>query len=149
MDNPKRIIGFVAGAFDLIHPGYVSMFKLAKDHCDHLVVGLHNAPTHKSLQPIHTLFERIMILHSINFVDQIIPYESEDELILVLEQLRPHIRILGSDYFFKNGDKWSIIQSNVTRAPDGPQPEYIRHPRTNDRWSTTSLKERVNTSFLI
>ena len=58
-------IGFVAGNFDLIHPGYIKLFQFAKKHCDFLIVAIHKDPSlerNKKFQPIHSLKERKMII---------------------------------------------------------------------------------------
>ena len=72
--------GIVAGAFDLIHPGYVRMFKYAKEHCNHLTIALHENPTMArpyKLKPVQSLEDRKEILRSIKYVDDIIVYQSE------------------------------------------------------------------------
>ena len=61
--------GIIAGAFDLIHPGYIRMFKESKEHCNHLTVALHEHPSfahpHK-LKPVQSLEDRKEILRSIS-----------------------------------------------------------------------------------
>ena len=69
--NPKKK-GIIAGAFDVIHPGYVRMFKDAKKHCNHLTVALHLDPSIErdiKLKPIHTKEERKEILMAFQDVD--------------------------------------------------------------------------------
>jgi len=94
-------IGFVCGSFDIIHPGYIKMFKDAKNHCDELVVGLQTDPTidrKEKCKPIQTYKERKLILESIRYVDKIIKYATEKDLLKLLKKLNPDIRILGTDY---------------------------------------------------
>ena len=91
--------GIVAGAFDLIHPGYVRMFKYAKEHCNHLTIALHEDPSmarpHK-FTPVQTLEDRKEILRSIKYVDDIVVYQAEDTYLSYLEDY--DIRFLGDDY---------------------------------------------------
>ena len=91
--------GIVGGAFDLIHPGYVRMFKDAKDFCNHLTVALHEDPSmarpHK-LKPVQSLEDRKEILRSIKYVDDIVVYQAEDTFLSYLEDY--DIRFLGTDY---------------------------------------------------
>lgn len=91
--------GIVAGAFDLIHPGYVRMFKYAKEHCNHLTIALHENPTMArpyKLKPVQSLEDRKEILRSIKYVDDIIVYRSEVTYLSYLEDY--DIRFLGDDY---------------------------------------------------
>lgn len=98
--KPKTM-GILAGSFDLIHPGYVKMFKNCKDHCNHLTVALHDNPhierSHK-LHPIHNIQERKEILESIKYIDDIIPYSKEADLLSILANKKYNIRFLGEDY---------------------------------------------------
>lgn len=91
--------GIVAGAFDLIHPGYIRMFKYAKEHCNHLTIALHENPTMArpyKLKPVQSLEDRKEILRSIKYVDDIIVYQSEVTYLSYLEDY--DIRFLGDDY---------------------------------------------------
>ena len=91
--------GIIAGAFDIIHPGYVRLFKEAKEHCNHLTVALHEDPSmarpHK-LKPVHSVEERKEILKSIKYVDDVIVYRAEETFLSYLEYY--DIRFLGDDY---------------------------------------------------
>ena len=94
---PKK--GIIAGAFDLIHPGYIRMFKEAKEHCNHLTVALHEDPSmarpHK-LKPVQSVEERKEILYAIKYVDDVVVYQAEDTFLSYLEDYE--IRFLGTDY---------------------------------------------------
>ena len=102
--NAKNNIGVIAGNFDVIHPGYVYLFNECKQHCKKLLIFLHEDPSierkHK-LRPILTLEERILILSSLNQVDEIISYTTEAELLLLLKSHKIDIRFLGDDYIDK------------------------------------------------
>ena len=94
---PKR--GIIAGAFDLIHPGYVRLFKEAKEHCNHLTVALHEDPSfarpHK-LKPVQSVEDRKEILRAIKYVDDIVVYYAEETFLSYLKDYE--VRFLGSDY---------------------------------------------------
>ena len=98
---PKK--GIIAGAFDVIHPGYIKMFKDAKEHCNHLTVALHEDPSmarpHK-LKPVHTVKERKEILHAIKYVDDVVVYQAEETFLSYLKDYE--IRFLGTDYLDGN-----------------------------------------------
>lgn len=94
-------IGVIAGAFDVIHPGYILAFKEAKQYCDWLVVCLHEDPSienPKKLKPILPVLDRMMILESIHFVDEVMIYKTESDFLKILQFLDPGVRFLGSDY---------------------------------------------------
>lgn len=96
-----KYMGIIAGAFDCIHPGYIKAFKEMKEHCELLVVCLHSDPSIENpekLKPVLTVEERIEILESIKYVDDIITYETEKDLFGILKRINPDVRFLGNDY---------------------------------------------------
>ena len=93
--------GFIASTFDIMHPGYVLMLKECKDNCNYLVAALHNDPKWErpdKNSPIMSLHERFLVLKSIRYVDEIAPYNTEDDLLNLLSFYKPDVRFLGSDY---------------------------------------------------
>lgn len=95
------IRGITFSAFDLLHSGHIAMLEEAKSQCDYLVVGLHTDPTidrpHKN-KPVQTTYERFVQLKGCKFVDEIIPYDTEEDLINLLQMTKPDIRFIGEDY---------------------------------------------------
>ncbi len=93
--------GIIAGAFDIIHPGYVRLFEEAKNSCNHLTVALHVDPSiervHK-MRPVHSADERKEILLSLENVDDVIFYHSENQFHEFLRSGEYDVRFLGSDY---------------------------------------------------
>ena len=97
----NEIIGVIAGAFDVIHPGYIYLFNECKKYCDHLLLLLHKDPSierNEKLKPILTIEERKLILSSIRQINEIITYKTEAELLVILESKKIDIRFLGDDY---------------------------------------------------
>ena len=93
--------GFICSSFDIYHPGYSLMLKYCKDHCDYLVVGLQDDPSWQRSDkntPVMSLHSRWLILKSISYIDEIAPYNSEEELSNLLNFYTPDIRFLGEDY---------------------------------------------------
>ena len=93
--------GFIASTFDIMHPGYVLMLKECKDNCNYLVAALHNDPKWErpaKNSPIMSLHDRFLVLKSIRYVDEIAPYNTEDDLLNLLSFYKPDVRFLGSDY---------------------------------------------------
>jgi len=98
--NNIVIRGFVASAFDLLHAGHVLMLKEAREHCDHLTVGLHIDPSierREKNKPVQSLSERKLMLEGSRYVDSIIIYENEIDLDSILSYRKFDIRFLGDD----------------------------------------------------
>ena len=97
-------IGFACGVFDLFHLGHALMLKECKQHCDYLILALNNGENFSNVVnpnknlPIFSLHERIAILQSCRFVDEVITYSSENDLSNILSSRKIDIRFLGDDY---------------------------------------------------
>ncbi len=129
---PKRT-GLIAGCFDLIHPGYIKIFKDAKNVCNWLVVALHNDPSiDRPIKdtPIHSLAERKEILSSIKYIDEIVFYQTEQDLDSLLKAVNVDIRILSSEY-----------QNTQYTGHDLGIPVYY-HDRNHD-YSATNLRNKI------
>lgn len=93
--------GFTCGAFDLLHAGHIMMLEEAKSFCDYLIVGLHSNPTldrPEKNKPIQSLSERMIQLMAVKYVDLILIYETENDLINMLKAIKPDLRIIGADH---------------------------------------------------
>ena len=100
---PKK--GIIAGAFDVIHPGYIKMFKDAKTYCNHLTVALHLDPSierNVKLKPVHTKEERREILLALEDIDDVVFYEVENQFLNYLRSGEYNVRFLGTDYLKGN-----------------------------------------------
>ena len=86
--NKKYNIGFTCSCFDLLHSGHITMLQEAKSMCDHLIVGLQVDPSMdrpEKSRPIQTLMERQIQLNAVKYVDEVIVYYTEQELIKLLK----------------------------------------------------------------
>jgi glycerol-3-phosphate cytidylyltransferase len=95
------MIGFVAGSFDLLHAGHILMFQEAKTVCDYLIVGLQTDPSidrPEKNKPIQSIVERQIQLKGCKYVDEIIVYETEQDLLEILMSLDIDVRINGGDH---------------------------------------------------
>ena len=84
----KYSIGFTCSCFDLLHAGHITMLQEAKSICNHLIVGLQVDPSvdrPEKNKPIQSLMERQIQLNAIKYVDEVIIYHTEDELIELLK----------------------------------------------------------------
>ena len=122
------IIGFTCSVFDLLHAGHVAMLREASDQCDWLICGLQVAGVKA---PVQTLVERHTQLQAIKYVDEIIPYETEEDLEDILKMYPIDVRILGEEYKYKQftGKDMRGIK--------------LYFNRREHRFSSTSLKRRV------
>lgn len=94
-------VGIVASCFDLFHAGHVLMLNEAKDICDRLVVALQSDPTldrPDKNKPVQGMFERYVQVRNCQFVDDVIPYDTEADLYNLLAGYDWSIRFLGEDY---------------------------------------------------
>ena len=93
--------GFTCGAFDLLHAGHILMLQEAKSVCDYLIVGLQTDPSldrESKNSPVQSLEERRIQIEAVKYVDEVIIYETEKDLLALLKRLKPDIRIIGADH---------------------------------------------------
>lgn len=129
-------IGFTCSCFDLFHAGHAMMLKESKSICDYLIVGLQTDPTidrPEKNKPVQSVLERFIQLDACKYVDQIIPYSTEKELLDILTSYRIDVRIIGEEYRSKQftGHNLSI-------------PMYYNSRKHS--FSTTELRQRVLTA---
>lgn len=127
-------IGFTCSTFDLFHAGHVMMLKEAKTQCDYLMVGLQmdptiDRPTTKN-KPIQTVLERFIQVQACKFVDEIIPYATEKELMDILTSYPIDVRIIGEEYRDKQFTGYQL-----------PMSVYFNSRQHS--FSTTELRQRV------
>lgn len=95
-------IGFTASTFDLLHAGHTLMLEEARQQCDYLICGLQVDPTldrpETKNKPIQSVVERYLQLRACQYVDEIIPYETEQDLEDILSGMHIDVRILGVEY---------------------------------------------------
>lgn len=139
--NHKKV-GFTCSTFDLFHAGHYLMLRDAKAQCDVLIVGLQTDPTidltyrmdtggKNKNKPIQSFEERKIQIEGCKYVDHVIPYSSETDLLKLLNELMPDIRILGSDW------KGKAFTGNELNIP------IHWHNRDHD-YSTSNLRKRVH-----
>ena len=93
--------GVTFSTFDLLHAGHISMLREAKSQCDYLICGLHVDPKIErpnKNSPIQSLVERYIQLSAVKYVDEIVPYNLEQDLYDILLTYPIDIRIIGADY---------------------------------------------------
>jgi glycerol-3-phosphate cytidylyltransferase len=131
------IVGFTASTFDLLHAGHVSMLREAKEQCDYLICGLQVDPSMDRPEknaPIQTLVERYTQLSGVKYVDEIITYQTEDDLLDILNMVNIDVRIIGAEY------KDITFTGRATCAQRGIE---IYFNKRDHRFSTSDLRKRV------
>ena len=95
-------IGITFSTFDMLHAGHIAMLSEAKNHCDYLICGLQTDPTidrpDTKNKPVQSIVERQIQLAACRFVDEVVVYQTEQDLIDLLLILPIDVRILGVEY---------------------------------------------------
>ena len=134
-ETPNK--GIIAGNFDVIHPGYVAMFKEIKDNCEEVYILLHDDPTierPEKKKPILSIEERREMLEMMFTYPVILSYNTEEELLFLIKSINPDIRFLGDDYIDKDytGKELYIPVHWISRSHG---------------WSTTKFKKAIADSL--
>jgi glycerol-3-phosphate cytidylyltransferase len=130
-------VGFTCSTFDLLHAGHISMLREAKQHCDYLICGLQTDPSvdrPEKNRPIQTIVERYVQLNAVGYVDEIIPYATEEDLKDILSMLQIDVRILGEEYRDKE-----FTGKDICRKRD----IQLFFNKREHRFSSSDLRKRV------
>jgi len=131
-------IGITFSTFDLLHAGHITMLEEAKRHCDFLIVGLQNDPTldrpDTKNPPVQGIVERQIQLSAVKYVDEIIVYNTEEDLEDLLKTLPVNIRIIGEEYRDKS---FTGKETCERRGID------ILYNKRDHSFSSTSLRKRA------
>jgi len=130
-------VGFTCSTFDLLHAGHVQMLREAKEQCDYLICGLQVDPSvdrKEKNSPIQTIVERYTQLKAIGYVDEIIPYGTEQDLEDILTMYHIDVRILGEEY--RDG-------KFTGRAICAKRGIELYFNKREHRFSTSDLRKRV------
>jgi glycerol-3-phosphate cytidylyltransferase len=136
-DDGKKI-GITFSTFDMLHAGHIAMLAEAKNHCDYLIAGLQTDPTidrpDTKNKPVQSIVERQIQLAACRYVDEVVVYQTEQDLVDLLLILPLDIRVLGVEYQDKEyTGKHEGLRRNI-------------HPIFNGRdhsFSSSGLRSRV------
>jgi glycerol-3-phosphate cytidylyltransferase len=136
-DEGKRI-GITFSTFDLLHAGHIAMLAEAKNHCDYLIAGLQTDPTidrpGTKNPPVQSIVERQIQLAACRYVDEVVVYQTEQDLVDLLLILPLDVRVLGVEY---EGQHFSGRDECERRGID-----IIFNARDHS-FSSSSLRKRV------
>lgn len=133
----KKVIGITCSTFDLLHTGHIIMLEECKKYCDYLICALQNDPTldrPEKNKPIQSIVERYLQLDAVKYVDKIIPYNTELELIEIFKSLDLDIRIIGEDYKNEDFTAKDICQERNIK---------IVYNRRDHDHSTSNLRNKI------
>lgn len=95
-------IGITFSTFDMLHAGHIAMLSEAKNHCDYLIAGLQTDPTidrpDTKNKPVQSIVERQIQLAACRYVDEVVIYQTEQDLVDLLLILPLDVRVLGIEY---------------------------------------------------
>lgn len=133
-------VGITFGAFDLCHAGHVLMFAECKRHCDYLIVGMQIDPSQErdsKNTPVQSVYERFVQLNAIKYIDEVIPYQYESEILAILLSKDINIRFVGDDYVGKDfTGKADCVDKNIE----------IYYNKRDHGFSTSELRKRIESS---
>jgi glycerol-3-phosphate cytidylyltransferase len=133
-------VGFTCSTFDLLHAGHILMLEEAKGQCDYLIVGLQTDPSidrSTKNKPVQTIVERYIQLSAVKFVDEIVVYQTEADLIDLLSVLPIDVRIVGQEYEGKPFTGKELCEEREIR---------IYYNSRKHRFSTSDLRQRTSTA---
>ena len=130
-------VGITFSTFDLLHAGHVKMLEEAKSKCDYLIAGLQLDPSidrPEKNKPTQTIIERYVQLRGCKYIDEIIPYITEQDLLDVLSSFKIDIRIIGEEYKNKEFTGKEYCSKKGIK---------IYYNKREHRFSTSDLRRRV------
>ena len=134
LKKENKTIGFTCSTFDLLHAGHIAMLSEAKAHCDFLIVGLLSDPTisrpESKSKPVQTIYERYIQLQAVKYIDMIIPFDTEENIIDMIKMIEPDIRFVGEEYKGTAHTGWNLCT--------------IMYNKRKHNYSTTELKNRIS-----
>lgn len=132
------IIGYTTGVFDMFHIGHLNIIKASKEKCDYLIVGVSTdelVKKEKNKTPVIPFEERVEIVSSLKYVDQVVPQINKNKLE-AWEKYHFNRMFVGNDW--KGTSAWNYYE--VQFQPLGVEIIYLPH---TDGISSTTLTEYV------
>ena len=114
--------GITFGAFDLFHAGHVMMLEEAKTVCDHLIVCIQSDPSldrKEKNKPVQSIVEREIQVYGCRYTDEVIIYDTEAEVLEILNSVDWDVRILGEEYKDKEftGREQTLSKCHFNKRP--------------------------------
>jgi glycerol-3-phosphate cytidylyltransferase len=132
-----RKVGITCSCFDLLHAGHIKMLEEAKNNCDYLIAALQTDPTidrPSKNKPVQSLVERYIQLNACVHVDEIIPYQTEEELIEIFRSFNLDVRFIGQEY-----ENDHFTAKDVCEERD----IEIHYNKRDHAWSSSKLRNKL------
>ena len=133
-------IGITFSTFDLFHAGHIKMLEEAKSKCDYLIIGLQLDPSidrPEKNKPTQSIVERYVQVRSCKYIDEVVPYVTEQDLIDILSSFKIDLRIIGEEYKDKNFTGKEYCKKKGIK---------IYYNKRNHRFSSSTLRKQVSTA---
>ena len=134
-------VGFTCSTFDLLHAGHVQMLREAREQCEYLICGLQVDPSVDRAEknaPVQTVVERYTQLKAVKYVDEIIPYGTEEDLEDILTMYQIDVRILGEEYREKDFTGKDICKKRGIQ---------LHFNKRDHRFSSSDLRNRIKVKY--
>ena len=134
----KYKVGYTTGVYDMFHIGHLNIIRRAKEQCEYLIVGVSTdelVQNEKGKTPIIPFKERIDIISSIKYVDEVIPQISKNKKE-AWESLQFDVMFVGSDW--EGTPQWKQYESEFGEL--GVKIVYLPH---TDGISSTELRQKI------
>ena len=131
-------IGFNCSSFDLFHAGHVTMLKIEKEMCDYLKVALQVDPTIDrpgiKNKPVQSIYERYVQLQGCKYVDEILVYQTEQDLLNLIQTQTMHVRFLSEEYLNRDFTGKQYCLNNGIE---------LHYHKRQHQYSSSDLRKRV------
>tara|TARA_R100000697_G_scaffold108328_1_gene123499 strand:- start:348 stop:755 length:408 start_codon:yes stop_codon:yes gene_type:complete len=134
------IKGITFSAFDLFHAGHVSMLREAKEQCDFLTACIHVDPSKENKEknkPVQSLLERQLQVKACRYVDDVLVYSTEEDLLNILRTVPWDVRIIGEEYYNKD--------FTGKEEFEGLHSKRVYYNERKHTFSSTELRNRCKT----
>tara|TARA_B100000965_G_C19571806_1_gene749478 strand:+ start:876 stop:1289 length:414 start_codon:yes stop_codon:yes gene_type:complete len=130
-------VGITCSTFDLLHAGHIAMLREAKSQCDYLIIALQVDPTldrEEKNKPIQSIVERQAQIAAVKYVDEVLVYSTESDLLDIMNMYPIDVRILGEEYRTRDFTGKDECRNRGIEL-------YFN--KRDHRFSTTDLRKRV------
>lgn len=134
----SKLVGYTTGVFDMFHVGHLNILRNAKAGCDHLIVGVtadELVQSRKGRAPVIPLAERMEIVSSVRYVDEVVVQDSMDKFA-ALDKWRFDVMFVGDDW--RGTPTWNQLE--VDMAARGVKLVYFPYTKHT---SSTMLRKHV------
>ncbi|MDT3699205.1 MAG: adenylyltransferase/cytidyltransferase family protein [Thermincola sp.] len=145
LSGKKYNVGYTTGVFDLFHIGHLNILRRAKENCEYLIVGVSTDQLvleYKQKRPVIEYRERIEIVKSIRYVDQVVAQKNMEKME-AWQQLRFDVMFHGDDW------KGSALYKHYQELFSAVGVDIVFLPHTAGTSSTELAKKLCNFNAIV